>query len=115
MTGVSPAELMFGRLLRSQLDLMRPSVQSNVIHRQEQQKHDHDERAKERDFKPVDPVYVHNFVQGATWLLGVIVQAHGPVSYTVSLEDGRVVRRHVDHLRGRELPDGTQSNYPSYS
>ena len=72
-TGVSPAELMFGRPLRSQLDLMRPSIQSNVMLRQEQQKHGHDQRAKERDFKPEDPVYVRNFAQGATWLPGAVV------------------------------------------
>ena len=28
----------------------------------------------------------------------------------MSLEDGRVVRRHVDHLRSRELSDATQGN-----
>ena len=26
-------------------------------------------------------------------------------AYTVELEDGRVVRRHVDHVLGRTLPD----------
>ena len=109
-TGVSPAELMFGRPLRSQLDLMHPSIQSNVILCQEQQKHGHDQQAKERDFKPGDPVYVHNFAQGATWLPGAFVEVCGPVSYTVSLEDGRVVRCHVDHLRSWELSDATQSN-----
>ena len=41
-TGVSPAELMFGRPLRSQLDLMRPNLQLNVNRHQEQQKLDHD-------------------------------------------------------------------------
>ena len=43
------------------------------------------------------------------WLPGIIVQARGLVSYTVNLEDGRVVRCHIDHLQGGELPDGTQS------
>ena len=32
------------------------------------------------------------------------------VLYTVSPEDGRVARCHVDHLRTLELPDVTQSN-----
>ena len=109
-TGVSPAELMFGRPLRSQLDLMRPSVQSNVIHRQEQQKHGHDQRAKERSFNPGELVYVRNFGQGTTWMQGTIVQAHGPVAYTVSLEDGRVVRRHLDHIRGREVSNRVPDN-----
>ena len=48
MTEVSPTEFTFGRPLRSQLDLLHPSFQSNVIHRQEQQKHGHDQRVKER-------------------------------------------------------------------
>jgi transcription initiation factor TFIID subunit TAF12 len=89
---------------------MRPSIQSNVLLHQEQQKHGHDQRAKERDFKPGDPVYVRNMAQGATWLPGTIVEVRGPVSYTVSLEDGRLVRRHVDHLRSRELSDANPSN-----
>lgn len=76
-TGVSPAELMFGRPIRSQLDLMQPSIQSNVLLRQEQQKLGHDQRAKERDFKPGDPVYVRNMAQGATWLRGTIVEVRG--------------------------------------
>ena len=109
-TGVSPAELMFGRPLRSQLDLMRPSIQSHVMLHQEQQKYGHDKRAKERNFKPGDLVYVRNFTQGTTWLTGTVVEVRGPVSYTVRLEDGRVVRRHVDHLRTREVSDTTQSN-----
>ena len=89
---------------------MRPSVQSNVIHRQEQQKHGHDQRAKERSFNPGDPVYVRNFGQGTTWMQGTIVQARGPVAYTVSLEDGRVVRRHLDHIRDREVSNRVPDN-----
>ena len=101
---------MFGRPLRSQLDLMRPTIQSHVMLHQEQQKHGHDRRAKERNFNPGDPVYIHDFTQGAPWLPGAIVEVCGPVSYTVSLEDGRVMRRHVDHLSSRELSDMTHSN-----
>jgi len=36
---------------------------------------------------------------------GVVKELTGTVSYTVELEDGRVVRRHVDHVRGRTSPD----------
>ena len=71
---------MFGRPLRSQIDLMCPSVQSDVMLDQEQQKLGHDWLAKEGDFILGDPVYVRNFTQGATWLPGAIVKVHGPVS-----------------------------------
>ena len=37
-TGVSPAELMFGRQLRSRLDLLKPSLESRVEDNQQRQK-----------------------------------------------------------------------------
>ena len=83
MIGVPLTELMFGRPLKLHLDLMHPSIQSNVIHRQEQQQCGHDQRVKERDFKPGDPVYICNFAQGVTWLPGAIVEVCGSVSNTV--------------------------------
>ena len=46
-TGVSPAELMFGRQLRSQLDLLKPSLESRVQHNQQRQKEGHDQHARE--------------------------------------------------------------------
>ena len=43
---------------------------------------------------------------GSKWLKGQIVAIRGPLSYTVSLQDGRQVRRHVDHVqRYYELDD----------
>ena len=42
--------------------------------------------------------------------LGTIVQARGPIAYTVSLEDGRVVRRHLDHIRGPEVSNRVPDN-----
>lgn len=53
-TGVSPAELMFGRQLRSQLDLLKPSLESRVEHNQQRQKEGHDQHARERQFSVSD-------------------------------------------------------------
>lgn len=39
-----------------------------------------------------------NFSFGPKWILGLIVSVTGPVSYKVRLEDGSVVRRHVDQI-----------------
>jgi len=36
------------------------------------------------------------------WLPGIISDISGPLTYVVTLEDGRVIRRHVDHLLRRE-------------
>ena len=41
---------------------------------------------------------------------GTIVQPRGPVAYTVSLEDGRVMRRHLDHISGREVSNRVPDN-----
>ena len=60
-TGLSPAELMFERRLRSQLDLLIPSVAARVKVKQQQQKLNHDVICKLREFDVGDPVYIRNF------------------------------------------------------
>ena len=116
-TGVSPATLTFGRPLRCQLDLLKPDIQLKVNRRQEQQKLNHDHRAKERSFAPGDLVYVRNFAQGQPWLSGSIEDVRGPVSYTVKLDDGRIQRRHIDHIRARAPvaePDQTKPDQTNW-
>ena len=46
-----------------------------------------------------DPVYGRDFPAGQTWLPGLIREVQGPTSVVVELDDGRIVRRHVDHAR----------------
>ncbi|KAG1927461.1 retrotransposable element [Pimephales promelas] len=48
------------------------------------------------------PVLVRNFSYGPKWIPGNIETVTGPVSYKVMLGDGRVVRRHVDQIHGRQ-------------
>ena len=105
-TGLSPAEMLLGRKLRCTLDLIHPDMARKVLDRQEKQKHDHDKRAKARGFKVGDAVIVRNYSHGPKWVPGFIEKVTGPVSYTVMLGDGRVVRRHVDQICSRqEAPD----------
>ena len=33
------------------------------------------------------------------WLIGKIMHRSGPMSYNIELNDGRIVRRHIDHIR----------------
>ena len=61
---VSPAKLLMGRRLRSQLDLLQPSVATRVQRRQEKQKAEHDKHAKPRSLSPNDPVFMRNFASG---------------------------------------------------
>ena len=101
-TGLSPAKLMFGRRLRSQLDLLMPSVATRVNVRQQQQKVHHDTNCKLREFDVGDEVYIRNFKGTPLWLPGTIDKCRGPVCYSVKLQNGTVLKLHVDHIKGRQ-------------
>ena len=98
-TGVSPAELMFGRKLRSQFDLIKPSIARTVRRAQEQQQKSHDVRAKPRSFSLGERVYAKNYGPGPKWLPGVVRRREGSMLFEVHLDDGRIIRRHADQLR----------------
>ncbi len=61
--------------------------------------------AKERSFKLNDRVFIRDFPKAKTWLPGKIVAVKGPLSYHVELSDGRIVRRHVDHIKTNKSND----------
>ena len=44
-------------------------------------------------------MFAQNFGTGSKWLPSVVLEVTGPVSFLVKLQDGRLVRRHKDHLR----------------
>lgn len=100
-TGCSPAELMFGRKLRTRLDAIKPDVGKTVETKQSQQKEQHDRRSRERTLSVGNKVYVRNFGRGKPWMSGYLLRKSGPLSFMVKLSDGRVVRRHCNHLRER--------------
>ena len=107
-TGVPPAELLLGRLPRSQLDLLKPELATKVQSKQEAQKKHHDLHAKQREFQVGDSVYVRDF-PSKSWMTGSVSEVKGPLSYNVTLSDGRVVRRHVEHIRSRSSLDTDSS------
>ena len=60
-TGVSPAELLMGRRLRSRLDLLYPDVSRRVEKQQDRQKQTHDNTLPLRSFPEGDCVYAEDF------------------------------------------------------
>ena len=105
-TGISPGELLFGRKLRSPLDLLKPDLHHRVENNQETQKAMHDKHASHRPFDEGDPVFVRNFSRGPPWLPAAITNRCGPLSFKVKvLEGGMVWRRHQDQLRKRSVID----------
>ena len=105
-TGVSPAELMFGRRLRTRFDLLQPDTGERVLRKQEKQKDYFDRRAKQRKFELNDNVYVRNFSPNCSlkWIPGKIMKLNGNVSYTVQLDQSKsMVRRHQNHMKKRHI------------
>ena len=101
-TGVSPAELLLRRKPRSILNLLQPDVGHRVRSNQARQKFGHDKHAKARQFMVDDSVFIRNFsTTGPTWLPGTIIETRGPLTFYIQLGDGRVCRRHIDHIRHR--------------
>ena len=102
VTGVAPAELLMGRRLRSHLDLLKPNLTETVQSKQLKQKLSRDNEKSFRKFSEGDPVYIEDFSHAKSkWVSGTIQKPTGPVSYSVILSDGKIVRRHVDNIKAR--------------
>ena len=114
-TGVSPAELLLGRQPRTHNVLLRPSITNRVRNAQQRQTSSHDVRVKERTFNLSDPVYVKNFhKQDSQWLPGEITKINGPRTFTITLTTGKVVRRHIEHIRLRTCDDHVKGSEDDY-
>ena len=115
-TGRSPAELFIGRPLRNHMDLLRPADLADQMEtRQRAQKQYADRGTRAVSVQKGDTVWVTSVdrLQGAngrnwlpTWCSAIEACS---VKVTVMLTDGRVICRHVDHVRRREtetVPEG---------
>ena len=98
---MTPAELLLGRKPRTHLDLLHPDIAPRVEKKQAAQKEAHDNRKPQRSFKVSEPVLAQNFLKGEKWLTGQIERMLGPRSYLIKLNSGKIVRRHLDHIRTR--------------
>lgn len=112
-TGIAPAQLLMNRRLRSRLDCLFPDLQTHIKKKQAEQKATHDNSKSLRSFNVGDNVYTRDFsTTPVAWIPGKVTKVTGPLSYHIELEDGRVVRRHVDAVRTR---DNVSTNSPHVS
>ena len=106
-TGRAPAEFMLKTPPQTCFDLLRPSVQDKVLEKQAYDKQRHDTHAAERTFMTGDSAWALHFQGKPKWMPTVIESQLGPLTFTVRLSDGRLWKRHQDHLRERR-PDETE-------
>ena len=73
-TGRAPAELMFGRALRTSLETLRPSTRTAVESRQATMKEAHDRRAQDRSFSTGDALLLWDPQRHQTrWMTGEVI------------------------------------------
>jgi len=102
-TGIAPAELMLKQRPRSHLDLIIPSLKDKVSQQQQNQKSQHDRTTRQRTFQQDDLVMVRSFKGPKnSWLPATVVSTSGGQSYKIKLTDGKIVRRHADHIQPRQ-------------
>jgi hypothetical protein len=102
-TGISPAEMLMGRALKTRLHLVKPDIRGKVASEQlRQQKYTG--HHKFRQFNPGDTVFALWYAKNTKkWLPATIVRDTGPLSYIVVFEDGQETNRHIDQLRARAV------------
>ena len=99
---MAPCDLFLGRCIRTQLDLVKPNLERRVWDKQADQKQQHDQLVRLREFTIRQQVMVRNMRPGPSWVQGEIKQQLGPLTFLVSVDYGQTWKCHVDHLR-----DGT--------
>ncbi|GJQ72499.1 hypothetical protein Trydic_g3570 [Trypoxylus dichotomus] len=89
-TNQSPSELMFGRHLRSRLNLLLP---------EEAKIEKVNEGKKIREFQVGERVHCRNYGQTVKWRFGKVLKRTGKLHYGVILDDGRIWSRHTNQIR----------------
>lgn len=95
-TGYSPSMLVFGRQIRSRLDLMVPSSDPKGSEVQ----------LKIRELSVGSRVAAREYVHENKWEFGKVKERLGKLHYLVQFSDGRVWKHHIDQLhwcRDREF------------
>ena len=104
-TRQTPCSLFLGREARTRFDLLKPNLEHRVLAKQAVQKDQHDQHAHLRSLEAGQPVMAKNMRPGENWIPGVILKQLGPVSFLVDVGEGRTWKRHIDHLKVRDLPE----------
>lgn len=110
-TGETPAKLLFGRNIRTRLDLMKPDIKSSVQEKQQRMTWSKHTGETVREFETGQSVMVRDYRGKIPWISAVVQSKIGPLTYKVKTTEGADWRRHVDQIR--HTGDGIESrSYP---
>lgn len=107
-TGCSPTSLFLNREVRTRISQVVPDISRKVHLEQCRQKKNHDNSKVLREFAVGENVYVKD-VRLGKWWNGVVKARTAPASYIVTCEDGREVKKHVDHIRKGHLTSSSST------
>ena len=99
-TGVSPAELLMNRRIKTHLDCFRPSYVGRCEIDQDVTLSSREEGGRApRTIALGDSVWASTFCNKPKWFLAVVTSVVGPRSFMVkSFATGKLYKRHLDHL-----------------
>ena len=101
------AKLLFGRRLKTALDIIKPSLSNNMEKNRKMICRAQNRRM--REFSNGQEVFIRNFGVGSRWISGVIVNSSGPVTWLIKLEDGKTVIGHANHIRNRYIQNNDET------
>ena len=110
-TGVSPAQLLLGRPLRTRLDLVKPNLNRKMVNQQHQRiiRAANEKGRQRRQLEVGDSVMSRDYRGDLKWRSGLIVNKTGPLMYKVQVAPGIIWRRHIDELKPTAVEHLTRS------
>ena len=103
VTGVAPAELMFGRKLRIRLNLLKSSIKNC----KPENHFGYDTFTVQKNFFQGERVTARNYHSKEKWLPGYVKERVGKIHYLIKMDNGQIWRRHVDQINkvGKNLAE----------
>jgi hypothetical protein len=113
----SPAEALFGRPIRSIMNLMQPkTLVPRIRNKKMENQYNRRHGAKEKNLKPKEKVKIRlQHKKGEKWLEGCVIERIGNAMYNVLIDkNNKVVRAHADQLISIETSEWEPSKQQNF-
>uniref|UniRef100_A0A914DN60 RNA-directed DNA polymerase n=1 Tax=Acrobeloides nanus TaxID=290746 RepID=A0A914DN60_9BILA len=99
-TGKSPSVMLFGRQIRTQIDMLLPRSESNEItQNRERQERNYNKTTRDKNFEVEDLIWYRKEAK-TPWKAGCVDEIIGNTMYGVTTDEGKL-RLHANQLRPR--------------